>query len=156
MEIDNDKTATRVKMALISFPFALLLISSVLAIFLLIHTWLPTLISGILVILGWAITVSLRLTSVKFRFSDEGLTVLYYPVSPMTSNFKRIDIATGKLIKYEIRTSLFGLKRELCLFEDINGEEASYPPVNITICRKETLRQIEENLSAYCSLGSSS
>jgi hypothetical protein len=151
MEIDNDKNASLAKGILISTPFVLLLATSLLALFLLIHTWIPTLISGILMLLGWGITVVLKLKAVKFRFSDEVVSVLYYPISPMTSNFKRIDIASDKLVKYEITYSLMGLRKELVLFERISGEEAAYPPVSITLCGKESVRRIEENLKAYCS-----
>ncbi|TSA38298.1 MAG: hypothetical protein D4R64_03235 [Porphyromonadaceae bacterium] len=140
-------------MILISVPFVLLLGSGLLAIFLFIHTWIPTIISGILVILGWSITVILKLLSVKFHFSDDTISVLYYPISPMTSNFKRIDIASYKFLKYQIKTSLLGLRKDLILYESIGGEAASYPPVTITLCGKETIRKIEEYLSAYCSNG---
>lgn len=152
MEIDNDKSASLAKAILISVPFVLLLGSSLLAIFLIIYTWIPTIISGILVILGWSITVTLRLISVKFQFSDETISVFYYPISPMTSNFKRIDIASNKLLKYEIRTSWMGFRKELILHESVGGEDASYPPLSITLCGKETIRKIEEYLSAYCSI----
>lgn len=156
MELDNEKNATRAKALLISTPFVLLLGSGLLAIFLLIQTWIPTIISCGLVILGWATTVVLRLNSVKFRFAGEGFTVLYYPISPMTSNFKRIDIAAGKLIRYEIVSSLGGLRKDLILFENIDGEEAAYPPVSIALCGKDMISALEENLSAYCSAGTSS
>lgn len=153
MEIDNNRRASIAKMILISGPFVLLLGSGLLAIFLLIHTWIPTIISGILVILGWSITVILRLKSLKFRFSEESISVLYYPISPMTSNFKRIDIASDKLLKYEIRTTLMGFRKELILYESISGEEATYPPVSIVLCGKDAIRKVEEYLSAYCSKG---
>jgi hypothetical protein len=156
MEIDNDKRASRAKMLLISLPFVLLLAGSVPALFLWIDTWIPTLVAGSLVILGWAATVILKLTSVKFRFSDEAISVLYYPISPMTSNYKRIDIDSDKLLKYEIRISWGGLKKDLILYEKIGGEEASYPPVSITLCKKNLILEIEENLSAYCSKGTNS
>jgi hypothetical protein len=156
MEIDNDKLATRAKMVLISLPFVLLLGSSLLALFLLIQTWIPAIISGMLVILGWAATVVLRLTSVKFRFTDESITILYYPISPMTSNFKRIDIDADKLVRYEVVRSLGGLKKDLILYENIGGQEAAYPPVSVKLCGGETIRRIEESLAAYCSSGTSS
>jgi hypothetical protein len=156
MEIDNDRNATRAKVILISVPFVMLIGSSLLAIFQIIFTWIPTLISGLLVIFGWSITVILKLKSVKFRFSEEMITVLYYPISPMTSNFKRIDIASDKLAAFEIRSGWLGFKKELVLHENINGEEAPYPPVVITLCGKEAISQIREYLSAYCSAGTSS
>lgn len=156
MEIDNEKNASIAKAILISTPFVLLLGSGLLAIFLIISTWIPTLVSGVLMFLGWGITVALRLKSVKFRFGDDVITVLYYPISPMTSDFKRIDIVSNKLLKYEIRTSWMRLRKELVLYENISGEEAAYPPVSITLCSKETIGRIVENLSAYCSAGTSS
>lgn len=156
MEIDNSKRASWIKALLISVPFVLMLGSGLLAIFLIIFTWIPVIVSGILVIIGWGITVVLKLTSVKFRFTGEEISVLYYPISPMTSSFKRIDIVAGNLLGYEIRSSMMGLKKDLILHENIGGEDASYPPVSIAICGKEMIRRIEECLSAYCSAGTSS
>lgn len=156
MELDNDRNATRAKMLLISLPFVLLLGSGLLAIFLILHTWIPVIISGILMFAGWSVTVILKLKSVKFRFGENEITVLYYPISPMTSNFKRIDIASDKLLRFEIRSSLMGMRKDLILYESISGEEASYPPVSITLFDKKTLSRIESNLSAYCSPGTSS
>lgn len=149
MEFGNDKNASRTKMVLISIPFMLLLGTGLLAIFQLIGTWIPTIVSGILVLLGWSITVLLKLKSVKFRFIDDKFAVLYYPVSPMTSNFKKIEIASDQFVKYEIKKSWMGLKKDLILYEIKRGEEACYPPVSITICGKETIRKLEECLSAY-------
>jgi len=153
MEIDNDRRASLAKMILISAPFVLLLGSGLLAIFLIIHTWIPTIISGILVILGWGITVMLRLKSVKFRFSDDTISVLYYPISPMTSNFKRIDIASNKLVKFEIRVSLMGLSKELILYEDLDGQIATYKPVSLALCDEDTISRIEQELRNRTRLG---
>lgn len=151
MEIDNDRNATRAKTLLISIPFVLMLGSGLLAIFRAIYTWIPTIGSGLLVILGWGIIVVLSLKSVKFKFNNETLTILYYPISPMTYNFKRIEIAATRLIKYEIITSFFGIRKELVLYENINGEEASYPPVSLTLYGKESVAQIENLIKSLCS-----
>ncbi|MCX6224065.1 MAG: hypothetical protein NTV01_04855 [Bacteroidia bacterium] len=156
MEIDNDKNASKAKAILITAPFISLLASSLLALFLVIYTWIPTIISGILMLMGWSITVVLKLKSVRFRFSNDTITVLYYPLSPMTSNFKRIDISFDKLLKFEVKTILFGLRKELILHESINGEDASYPPVSISLFGKETTRKLEEYLNDLCPHGTSS
>jgi hypothetical protein len=156
MEIDNARNATRAKMLLISLPFVLVLVTGLLAIFLIIFTWIPLVISGVLMIAGWAITVVLRMKSVKFRFTDESVSVLYYPISPMTSNYKRIEIPAGQLLRFEIINSFMGLRKELALYENISGQEASYPLISITLCSNDDIRRIEEHLSAYCSAGTSS
>ena len=156
MEFDNDKRATRAKILLISLPFVLLLGSSLLALFLVIDTWIPAILSGLLVLLGWGTTVVLRLSIVKFRFTDEAVTILYYPISPMTSNFKRIIIDTGKLVRFEVVRSFGGLRTDLILYESTGGQEASYPPVSIRLCGPDMIRTVEEYLKAYCSSGTSS
>jgi len=150
MEIDNEKQASRTKMFLISIPFVLLLGTGLLAIFLVIHTWIPTLISGGLVILGWAATVLLKLQSVRFRVRDGKVTVLYYPISPMTSNFKKIEIPVEQLSGYEIIRSP-GNRKELVLHETIGGEEAAYPPVSLTVFGKPNIHKLEEILKSLCS-----
>lgn len=147
MEIDNDRKASRAKMILISAPFIALLVTSLLALFLLINTWLPAIISGILMFTGWVIIILLRLTSVKFRFSDDTISILYYPISPMTSNFKRIDIPSDKLVDFEIKTSFLGLRKDLLLFESIRGETAAYPPVSITLCSSDGILRMKEVLN---------
>ena len=154
MEIDNNKRASLAKALLISVPFVMLVVSGLLACFQIILIWIPVIISGALVITGWCITLILRLKCVKFRFTDDMISVLYYPISPMTSSFKRIDIAAGSLLRYEISSSWMGLRKELILHENISGEDASYPPVSVVLCGKKTIQTIEEYLSAYCTSGS--
>ena len=156
MEFDNDKRASRPKMLLITVPFVLLLCTSVPALFLLINTWIPALISAGLMILGWAATVVLKLKNVKFRFAPDQVSVLYYPITPMTSSYKRIDIAAGRLSGYEIATGWGGLRKDLVLHEKIGGEDASYPPVSVLLCSRETLRLLRESLDAYLPSGTSS
>jgi len=150
MEVNNSKNVTRTKTALISVPFMLLLGTAVLAIFRMIDTWMLTLISGVLVLVGWSLTIVLKLKAVKFRYQDDKIALLYYPVSPLTANFKKIEIAAGQFVKYEIRTRWLGLKKDLILYETKAGEEACYPPVSITIFGKENLRQVKEILDSLC------
>ena len=156
MEIDNHKRASVTKALLISTPFVLLLASSLLALFLVIHTWIPTLMSGFLVIAGWVSIIILKFKFVKFRFTNEIIQVLYYPISPMTSNFKRIEIASHNLVKFEIKPSWNGLRNELILYEQNGGEVAVYPPVSVTLFEKESIALINNYLSAYCSAGTNS
>lgn len=148
MEIDNKPQAARARLILITLPFVLLIGSSVPAIFLLLKTWIPTFISGALVIIGWAITLILRLTAVRFKFTEPRISVFYNPINPMTSNFKRIEIATDMLAKYEIRTSWNGWKKDLYLSENLDGHIANYPPVSLLLCDQDTIRRIEEALKA--------
>ncbi len=156
MEITNKRKASRAKFFLITLPFILLVGSSLPALFLWIHTWIPTFVSGILVIAGWSATMILNLTSVRIQFDDTQISVFYHPISPMTSSYKRIDIGKGNLMRYEIRTSVYGLRKELILYENMSGQEASYPPISITLCSKDMVRTAEDSIPAYCPNGASS
>lgn len=156
MELTNNRNASLARLLLITLPFVLLIGSSLPALFLLIQTWVPTIISGALMIIGWSTTIILRLTSVRFKFSEQTISVFYHPINPMTSNFKRIDIVSTRLLKCEIRTSCAGLRKELILYETISGQDASYPPVSINLCGKEMIRKVQDYLSACYSAGTSS
>ncbi len=153
MELDNKKNATRASLLLITLPFVLLLCCCVPALFLLIQTWIPTIVSGALVIICWAATFIFRLSAVRFKITESSISVFYNPINPMTSSFKRIEIATEMLAKFEIKTSWNGLKKELFLFENINSQVAAYPPVSLTLCNKETISRIEQELHDRTRLG---
>ena len=153
MELDNKPQVSRAKLLLITLPFVLLLCCSVPALFLLINTWIPTFIAGALVLIGWVAAYAFRLTAIRFKFTDARISVFYNPINPMTSSFRRIEIATEMLEKYEIRVSWGGWKKELILHENLDGQIAIYPPVSLTLCDEDTISKIEQELRKRIHLG---
>ncbi|HBB93487.1 MAG: hypothetical protein A2X22_12480 [Bacteroidetes bacterium GWF2_49_14] len=143
MELDNAKGTFLAKLILIHIPVALLLGTGILALFLIIHTWLPVIISGLLVILGWLVTVILRLMFVRLRISEDSITVMYYPIRILSSNYKKIEIRKDQFAGGEISGKMGGLRTILLLYEDASGTNAAYPPVTISLFSAKDLKKIK-------------
>ena len=145
METDNQKQTTLAKLFLITIPTGLLLGTGLLAVFLVIHTWFPVIISGGLVIVGFFIAVVLRLQFVRFKITNEVIQVFYYSLRPLATNFRRIEINLPAYAGGEIRKSLGGLRKDLVLLEWIQGQKAEYPPVSLSLFPKGIREEILHN-----------
>ena len=77
MEISNERQTYWAKLFLINIPVIGLLVSGLLAVFLLIHTWLPVLISGGLVVIGSLIIWIYRMQYVKIKAENDTILVLF-------------------------------------------------------------------------------
>ncbi len=143
MELDNAKGTFLAKLILIHIPVVLLLGTGILALFLIIHTWLPVIISGVLVILGWLVTIILRLMFVRLRISEDKITVMYYPIRILSSNYKKIEIRKDQFAGGEIAKKMGGLRTCLILFESASGTTAAYPPVTISLFSAKDLKKIK-------------
>lgn len=144
-EIDNKRGTVLAKLFLIHIPVALMLVTGLLAVFLVIHVLWPVLVSGGLVLAGLLITVILHLQHVTIRISEEKIHVLYYPVRILANSYKRIEITKELFAGGKFSPSLLGLRHELVLFEwAASGEKASYPPVSLLLFTKSDRLKINE------------
>jgi len=144
-EIDNKRGTVLAKLFLIQIPVALILVTGLLAVFLVIHVWWPVFVSGGLVLAGLLITVILHLQHVTIRISEDKIHVLYYPVRILSNSYKRIEIPKDLFAGGGLRSSLFGLRRELILLEwAAGGEKASYPPVSLLLFSKSDRLEISK------------
>jgi|GEM_PF-245852 len=144
METDNRQGTFLARLFLINLPVIMLLVSGILAIFLIIHTWLPVIIGGAWVIAGWLISLTLRLTYVRIKADDKQIRVLYYPVRILRGNYKRIEIRKELFDGAEIENRLGGWIKNLIIFERTSQGKASYPPVNLSLFSGKTLNRIKE------------
>jgi hypothetical protein len=144
-EINNKRGTVLAKLFLIHLPVTLMLVTGLLAVFLVIHVWWPVIVSGCLVLAGLLITVILKLQHVTIRISEEKILVLYYPVRILANSYKRIEIPKELFAGGRFRSSLFGMRRELILFEWASGgEKASYPPVSMLLFGKSDRLKISK------------
>ena len=144
-EIDNKRGTFLAKFFLIHLPVALMLITGLLAVFLVIHVWWPVLVSGGLVLAGLLTTVSLHLQHVTFRFDGDKILVLYYPVRILANSYKRIEITKELFAGGTYYTTFMGLRHELILHEWApGGQKASYPPVSLLLFTKSDRLEIRK------------
>jgi hypothetical protein len=144
MELTNQKGSFLARLFLINLPVITLLVSGILAIFLIIHTWLPVIIGGLWVIAGWAITVILRLTFVRIVLDADKIRILFYPVRIMRGNYKKFEIHRNLYDGAQIDRKMSGLIRNLVLYEKSSQGRATYPPVNLSLFSKKDQEKLVE------------
>ena len=84
-------------------------------------------------------------------FNDEGETIIlrYYPIRPILRKKRALEIPKASLVKFEIRKSVFGLKKTLYLFQRVKNKIARYPAIGLTALNKKELASIESALNQY-------
>ncbi len=148
-EITNKRGTFLAKFFLIHLPVALMLITGLLAVFLVIHVWWPLLVSGALVLAGLLITVTLHLQQVTFRFDGDKILILYYPVRILANSYKRIEMTKKLFAGGTYMTAFMGLRHELVLHEWApGGQKASYPPVSLLLFTKSDRLEIRKLFNA--------
>lgn len=148
MEISNERQTYWAKLLLINIPVIGLLVSGLLAVFLLIHTWLPVLISGGLVVIGSLIIWIYRMQYVKIKAENDTILVLYYTLGILSGNYRRIEMSRSAFAGSKITSSTGGIRKELVMQEWIEGKKATYPPVSVILFSKQDLDRIQELLQS--------
>ncbi len=97
------------------------------------------------------ITISRLLQLNYFYFSDEGDKILirYHPIHPLVQKKKAVQIPKIALAGYEIKSSMFGLKKMLLLNQKVKGSVAKYPSIGITSLSSKELDLLRKQLDKY-------
>lgn len=118
----------------------------------LIFTFLPDYIFELI----WSITCITALVLYMIigynyiYFSDEGDKVIlrYQSLNPFISNPMSIEIPKKSFAKFEISSSLFGVKKKITLYQKTSGGHAKYPSVNIASLTKVQKQSLAASLFA--------
>ena len=86
-----------------------------------------------------------------FYFNDSGKNIIvrYYPLRPMASSRKSVEIPKSRFAGFEIQDSMMGLKKNLILKQVLKKSVASYPPISISSLTREELAKLTRQLSSY-------
>jgi hypothetical protein len=84
-------------------------------------------------------------------FNDDGNNIIlrYYPIRPIARKKMAIEIPKTSLVKFEIKRSLFGLKKKLILYRRVQNKVARYPAIGLSALNKKELGLIKTQLSQY-------
>jgi hypothetical protein len=96
----------------------------------------------VVAIVYFVIFTRIRPSFVEFIFLDDRFTVNYYPVSSVTRDYQSVEIPFVIFNGYEIKQSLWGMKKTLTLTIVNEYGLADYPPVSISILTKNEIAQI--------------
>lgn len=83
-----------------------------------------------------------------FIFDDENgkYTFKYFPIHPMFTKRQKIEILQSDFERFEIKTSFFGLRKELILYQIVKDGVAAYPPIRISALTKNEIRSLKNAL----------
>jgi len=85
-----------------------------------------------------------------FAFDNNGnhIIIKYFRITPkiVKTRPKMVKIPKAAFVKYEIRTSVFGLKKALYLYQNTKNGEVEYPPIYISALNKHEISQLKKAL----------
>lgn len=147
MFIENKKQAALGRLLFLLIPLLFIIIVAVLM-FLGIQSDIIVLgaLTVIFIFFLW-FAGNLGLNYLYISFENEMLVIKYFSVSPVSGKHKMIEIPWQSLYKYEIETSIYGLRKDLILFRRTPKGIAKYPPVSITLLSDKDLTMLLKALS---------
>ena len=95
------------------------------------------------------VTYSLNRNYIYFNDDGDSIILRYYPIRPIARKKSAIQIPKGSFVKFEIRRSVFGLKKTLYLYQRIKNKIARYPAIGLSALNKKELESIENQLRQY-------
>jgi len=108
----------------------------------------------VLILLGLYIAIMLFTYSLNrnyIYFNDDGESIImrYYPIRPVARKKRAIQIPKERFVKYEIRKSIFGLRKTLFLYQRVKNKIARYPGIGVSALSRNELETIKNQLSQY-------
>jgi len=149
MVIDTKRTVIRTQLrrfiTLIGFTIlviALLILSSHGELWLGIDRFSWALIIGLIYLISLTAESMLELNYIFFSDDNDKITMRYFSMSVLNKKKNSIQIPRKELGGYEIRESLWGLKKKIILLHRFNGKDAKYPPVSLSGLNKEEYQSL--------------
>lgn len=107
------------------------------------------LIIGLFYLLSLIAESMLELNYIYFSDDNDKITMRYFSMSVLNKKKYSIVIPRKELGGYEIRESLWGLKKKIILLHRFNGKDAKYPPVSISGLNKEEFQTLIKTLDRW-------
>ncbi len=90
----------------------------------------------------------LDLNYIHFNIESGKLIFRYYSLRPLNKQHRSIEIPINSFGGFKIQKSFFGLKKELILYQKVQGKLAKYPPISITALNKEQFLLLNNALTS--------
>jgi len=98
-------------------------------------------------IVMWLVYLFMHLVGyyyVGIGVKQKNLVLRFYNVHPFLRRYRAIEMPLNSFKDYEIKTSLFGLKKTLIVTRNTANGAIPYPPVNISAYSTTDLRKLKE------------
>ena len=151
MIINIKDRATTIKLGYSLF----IIIYLALLVFSLIFTFLPNYLFEIVLSIAclslFVFYMLMGHTYLYFNDEADKFIFRYQMLNPFITNRNAIEIPKKQFLKFEIKKSLFGLKKQIVLYQKTKDGIAKYSPVGLSSLKKSEIKSIEASLSKYIS-----
>ncbi len=87
-------------------------------------------------------TIVLKYQFVYFSFEENKLFVKYYTIGFIPGARKSFEFPASEFYKFELRNSLFNLRKNVILFRKVKKGVAKYPPISLTGLKEKQKNQL--------------
>ena len=106
------------------------------------------LIATIILAVGYFILFSkIKPSFFEMLVTDRYLQVNFYSVSSTVRNYQSVEMELHQLVGFKINQSIWGMKKTLTLSVQSKYGIADYPPISISILKKNEIEQIAQVLN---------
>jgi hypothetical protein len=89
------------------------------------------------------------LNYIYYNDEKDKLILRFYSLNPISQMKNSIEIPKQNFKKFEVETSMFGIKEKLILYQNIQKGLFKYPPVSITALKKPEKEELINSLKRY-------
>ncbi|MFA6402244.1 MAG: hypothetical protein WCX31_11575 [Salinivirgaceae bacterium] len=146
MELENTKKASKIRTFYMLIPLLAVAFVASTYLFTEVRDLKYILITFIFLVVYFVLMAIPGLYFVSFYAGPDKIRIRYKSLAPFRTSNNSILIKSENFRKYEIKTSLFGLKKTLALFQETPGGLARFPKVSLTAMRSEDREKISKAL----------
>jgi hypothetical protein len=146
MELENTKKASKIRTVYMLIPLLAVAFVASTYLFTDVKDLKYILITFIFLVVYFVLMAIPGLYFVSFYAGPDKIRIRYKSLAPFRTSNNSILIKSENFRKYEIKTSLLGLKKTLTLFQETPGGLARFPIVSLTAMRAEDREKISKAL----------
>lgn len=90
-----------------------------------------------------------QLWYIYFNDEKDKIVLRYFSLGYFNRMKRSIEIPKNELLSYQVYEYYYGYKKTIVLHQVRGGKEAKYPPVSLSILKKEELKQLFGALDSY-------
>ncbi|MBE9466975.1 MAG: hypothetical protein IMY72_01485 [Bacteroidetes bacterium] len=148
MLFENKQKASKTKFCfrLMLFIYLLLLVGSLLVDFVEGYSFIAILTAVFVCV--FVIITHLHFFYFSFDVEEDKLVFKFSSLSLIIGSNKTIKIQHALFVKFKIKTTFFGYKKELILYQKLKGGVAKYPPISISLLNGKEIDEMSKMLNS--------
>jgi hypothetical protein len=144
MKLNNTKRAGWIKMMYMLIP--LLVVIAAAAVYLLyeVKDLRYMVLAFIVLLLFFAVMSIFKYSYIVFSAGPDNIQIRFKTLSPFNTPNNSVKIKSENFRNYEIKSSHFGLRKTLFLYQKSSGGLAKYPGIGFTALKEDQISEIKK------------